>query len=180
MEKIHVKDKDFTISIKEEVILKEVDRLASELNRDLADKEPLFLGVLNGSFMFMSDLMKRITIPCQLQFMKVASYTGMGSTGKVTDLIGIDGDVKGRTVVIIEDIIDTGTTMKHLVEKLEKLGPKEILICTFLMKPGSLKVDLDVKYVAMSIPNDFILGYGLDYDGYGRNYPYIYTVVNEK
>ena len=124
--------------------------------------------------------MKRITIPCQLQFMKVASYTGMGSTGKVTDLIGIDGDVKGRTVVIIEDIIDTGTTMKHLVEKLEKLGPKEILICTFLMKPGSLKVDLDVKYVAMSIPNDFILGYGLDYDGYGRNYPDIYTLVNEK
>lgn len=179
METIHVKDKDFTISIKEEVILKEVDRLADELNRDLADKEPMFLGVLNGSFMFMSDLMKRITIPCQLQFMKVASYAGTDSTGKVTDLIGIDGDVKGRTVVIIEDIIDTGTTMKHLVDKLQTLEPKEILICTFLMKPNSLKVPLDVKYVAMSIPNDFILGYGLDYDGYGRNYPDIYTIVNQ-
>lgn len=179
MEKIHVKDKDFTISIKEEEILKEVDRLASELNRDLADKEPLFLGMLNGSFMFMSDLMKRITIPCQLQFLKMSSYSGMSTTGHVKDLIGLDEDIKGRTVVVIEDIIDSGTTMKHALETLEKYEPKEILICTLLMKPDSLKVPLDVKYVAISIPNDFILGYGLDYDGYGRNYPNIYTVVNQ-
>ena len=177
METIHVKDKDFAISIKEEDILKEVDRLAKEMNRDLAGKNPLFLSVLNGAFMFTSDLMKRITIPCELQFVKLSSYEGMDTTGKVRKTIGLNADIKGRTVVIVEDIIDTGITMKDLLEDLKKQEPAEVDVCALLVKPDKLKVDLDLKYVAMRIPNGFIVGYGLDYDGYGRNYPNIYTVV---
>lgn len=177
MEKIHVLDKDFTISIREEEILKEVDRVAKEINRDLAGKNPLFLSVLNGAFMFTSDLMKRITIPCELQFVKFSSYDGMNTTGKVKKMIGLKGDIKGRTVVIVEDIVDTGITMKYILEDLKEQEPAELHVCTLMVKPEKLKVNLDLKYVAMEIPNGFIVGYGLDYDEYGRNYPNIYTVV---
>ena len=177
MEKIRVKDRDFKIFISSEEILKEVDRVADSLNKDLADKEPLFLSVLNGSFMFTADLMKRITIPCEVQFVKVATYEGMGSTGKMKELIGVGDEIKGRTVVIVEDIVDTGFTMQQLIENLKAKQPKEIHICTLLVKPDKLKVNLDIEYVAMKIPNGFIVGYGPDYDGFGRNYPDIYTVI---
>ena len=178
METIHVKDKVFAISIKEEDILKEVDRVAKEINRDFADKDPLFISLLNGSFMFTADLMKRINFSCEVQFVKFSSYEGTSSTGKVTEMIGLKGDLTGRTVVIVEDIIESGITMKYMLENLKEKNPKEIHICTLLMKPEELKVDLNVEYVAMRIPNDFIVGYGLDYDGYGRNYKDIYTVIN--
>ena len=177
MENIQVLDRNFTISIKEEEILKQVDRLANEINHDLAGKNPLFLSVLNGAFMFTADLMKRITIPCEIQFVKLSSYDGMDTTGKVKKMIGLNSDIKGRTVVIVEDIIDTGITMKNLLEDLKAQEPAEVDVCALLVKPDKLKVDLDLKYVAMRIPNGFIVGYGLDYDGYGRNYPNIYTVV---
>ena len=177
MENIQVLDRKFTISIKEEEILKQVDRLAKEINHDLAGKNPLFLSVLNGAFMFTSDLMKRITIPCEIQFVKLSSYEGMDTTVKVKKMIGLNSDIKGRTVVIVEDIIDTGITMKNLLEDLKAQEPAQVDVCALLVKPDKLKVDLDLKYVAMRIPNGFIVGYGLDYDGYGRNYPNIYTVV---
>ncbi len=178
MEIIHIKDKDFKVSIPEEEILKQVDRVAAEINRDLAGKNPLFLAVLNGSFMFASDLMKRITIPCEISFVKLASYQGVTSTGKVRDVIGINENLTGRTIVIVEDIIESGTTMQHMLETLGTYSPESVKIATLLVKPEKLKVDLDIKYAAMNIPNDFIVGYGLDYDGFGRNYKDIYTVVD--
>lgn len=179
MESIQIKDKKFAISITEEQILKEVDRVAEEINRDLKDKNPLFLSVLNGSFMFTADLMKRITIPCEISFVKLASYQGISSTGKITEVIGVNEDISGRCVVIVEDIVDTGLTMQRLLETLGTRNPKEIHIASLLVKPEKLQVPLNIKYAAMNIPNDFIVGYGLDYDGFGRNYKDIYTVINE-
>lgn len=179
MSTIQIKDKSFTTFITEDKILKEVSRVADEINRDLAGTEPLFLSVLNGSFMFTADLMKRINFPCDISFVKLASYQGTSSSGKVKELVGLNENIEGRTVVIVEDIIDTGFTMKGLVETLRSKNPKDIRIATLLVKPDKLQVKLDIDYVAMNIPNDFIVGYGLDYDGKGRNYRDIYTVVNE-
>lgn len=177
MDTIQIKDKQFKTFIPEADILKEVARVADEINRDLADSNPLFISVLNGSFMFASDLMKYLAIPCEISFVKLASYEGTFSTGKVKELVGLNEDITGRTVVIVEDIVDTGLTMQRLLETLQALRPKEIRIATLLVKPDKLKVDLDIHYVAMRIPNDFIVGYGLDYEGFGRNYRDIYSVV---
>lgn len=173
---IKIKDKTFAVSITREAIQKEVMRVASEINRDLAGTNPLFLSVLNGAFMFTSDLMKHITIPCEISFVKLASYQGVASTGTIKEVIGINEDLTDRTVVIVEDIVDTGLTMQRLLDTLGTRGPREIYIASLLVKPDKLEVELDIKYAAMRIPNDFIVGYGLDYDGYGRNYPDIYTI----
>lgn len=177
MNTIKVKDKEFAISIPEERILTEVDRLAARLNRDLEGENPLFLCVLNGSFVFAADLFRRIDIPAEISFVKLASYEGTASTGKVKELVGLAEDITGRTVVVVEDIVDTGRTMQKLVADLKSRGPKAVHVCTLLLKPEKLKVKLDVEYIALEIPNDFIVGYGLDYDGYGRNLRDIYTVV---
>ena len=177
MDTIRIKDKTFAVSIKEEDILKEVERVANAINRDLVGKNPLFLCVLNGSFMFASDLMKRISIPCEISFVKLASYQGVSSTGVIKEVIGLNEDISGRTVVIVEDIVDTGLTMQRLLETLGTRNPAEIHIATLLVKPDKLQVELDIEYAAMQIPNDFIVGYGLDYDGFGRNYKDIYTLV---
>lgn len=177
METIRIKDKQFKTFITEEQILKEVARVGEEINRDLADANPLFVSVLNGSFMFTADLMKHVSVPCEISFVKLASYAGTSSTGKVKELVGLNDDITGRTIVIVEDIIDTGLTMECLIETLKARNPKEIRIATLLVKPDKLKVDLDINYIAMNIPNDFIVGYGLDYDGLGRNYRDIYTVI---
>lgn len=144
---------------------------------DLKDEKPLFVSVLNGSFMFTADLMKYLDMPCEVSFVKLASYEGTSSTGKVKELVGLNDDITGRTVVIVEDIVDTGLTMQRLVETLKARNPKEVRIATLLVKPDKLQVPLDIHYVAMNIPNDFIVGYGLDYDGLGRNYRDIYTVI---
>ena len=176
---IKLHDKKFKIMIPAEKIDEAVSAVAQRINEDYGDKEtPLFVGVLNGSFMFTSDLMKRITIPCEISFVKLASYQGVSSTGVIKEVIGINEDISGRTIVIVEDIVDTGLTMQRLLETLGTRGPKEIHIASLLVKPDKLKVDLNIEYVAMNIPNDFIVGYGLDYDGFGRNYPDIYTVVD--
>lgn len=177
METLQVKDKKFAVSIPEKEILRQVKRVADEINRDLVETEPLFLAVLNGAFMFAADLMKEVKLPSEIQFIKLASYEGTTSTGFITEMIGLSVSVEGRDVVIVEDIIDSGLTMKHLVETLQQKNPRSISICSLLVKPGNLKVDLDVKYRCFDIPNDFILGYGLDYDGFGRNTRDIYTVV---
>ena len=177
METLQVKDKKFAVSIPEREILRQVKRVAEEINRDLVETEPLFLAVLNGAFMFAADLMKEVKLPSEIQFIKLASYEGTTSTGSITEMIGLSVSVEGRDVVIVEDIIDSGLTMKHLIETLQQKNPRSISICSLLVKPGNLKVDLEVKYRCFDIPNDFILGYGLDYDGFGRNTRDIYTVV---
>ena len=177
METIKIKDKEFSVSIPEVRILAEVERLAAQISRDLEGKNPLFLAVLNGSFIFAADLFRRITIPAEISFVKLASYEGTASTGIIKEVIGLSENLAGRTVVIVEDIIDTGCTMQKLLENLGTRAPEAIHVCTLLLKPEKLKVELDVKYVALEIPNDFIVGYGLDYDGFGRNLRDIYTVV---
>ena len=176
---IKLHDKTFKIMIPAAEIDRAVEAVAQRINHDYADKEtPLFLGILNGSFMFTADLLKRITIPCEISFVKLASYQGVSSTGVIKEVIGINEDLTDRTVVIVEDIVDTGLTMQRLLDTLGTRGPREIHIASLLVKPDKLKVDLNIEYVAMNIPNDFIVGYGLDYDGFGRNYPDIYTVVD--
>ncbi|MBQ8221282.1 MAG: hypoxanthine phosphoribosyltransferase [Bacteroidaceae bacterium] len=177
MDTIKIKDKNFTVSISEEKILKEVERLAAQISRDLEGKNPLFLGILNGSFMFAADLFRRITIPAEISFVKLASYEGTASTGVIKEVIGLSENISGRTIVVVEDIVDTGCTMQKLLENLGTRSPESIHVCTLLLKPEKLKVPLNVEYVALEIPNDFIVGYGLDYDGFGRNLKDIYTVV---
>ena len=179
MDTIKIKDKNFTVSIPEAKILQEVNRLAAQISRDLEGKNPLFLGILNGSFMFAADLFRRITIPAEISFVKLASYEGTNSTGVIKEVIGLSENISGRTVVIVEDIVDTGCTMKNLLENLGTRSPESIHVCTLLLKPEKLKVSLDVEYVALEIPNDFIVGYGLDYYCYETNMKDIYTVVDK-
>ena len=177
METLQVKDKKFAVSIPEREILRQVKRVAEEINRDYAGREPLFLAVLNGSFIFAADLMREVRLAAQVSFVKLASYEGTSSTGAVSEVIGLNADVEGRDIVIVEDIIDSGLTMRHLTEMLAKRHPRSVEICSLLVKPENLKVDLDIRYRCFDIPNDFILGYGLDYVGYGRKTREIYTVV---
>ena len=177
MNTITIKDKTFKTFIPEEEILKNVKAVAERINNDLAGKNPLFLAVLNGSFMFAADLMRYVNIPCEISFVKLASYQGTTSTGVIKEVIGLNEDLNGRTVVIVEDIVDTGLTMKRMIETLGTRSPEAVHVCTMLLKPGKLQVPLDIEYVAMEIPNDFIVGYGLDYDQQGRNLRDIYTIV---
>jgi hypoxanthine phosphoribosyltransferase len=177
MNTIQIQDKKFRISIPESVIQERVKAVAERINADMAGKNPLFLAVLNGSFIFAADLMRHITIPCEISFVKLASYEGTVSTGKIKEVIGINEDLTGRTVVIVEDIVDTGQTISRMLETLGTRQPESIHVCTLLLKPDKLKVDLDVEYAAIEIPNDFIVGYGLDYNQQGRNLRDIYSVV---
>lgn len=177
MNTVQVKDKQFALYISEEEILARVKELANRMNTDLAGKTPLFLVILNGSFVFAADLLRDITIPCEITFVRVASYEGVSSTGEVKQLLGLTQNIEGRTVIIVEDIIDTGFTMKELLRMLEEKHPAEIHIASLLVKPGNLKVDLDIPYRCFDIANEFIVGYGLDYDHEGRNLRHIYQVV---
>ena len=179
MSVVKIKDKTFKTSIPEKEIKARIQAVADRINHDLADKNPLFLAVLNGAFVFAADLMRMITIPCEISFVKLASYQGTTSTGKITEVMGINEDLTDRTIVIVEDIVDTGLTMKRMIENLGTRHPASVHICSLLVKPEKLQVDLNIEYAAMEIPNDFIVGYGLDYDQQGRNLPDIYTLVNE-
>jgi hypoxanthine phosphoribosyltransferase len=179
MKSIRVKDKNFVPFIGEKEIQDTVDLMAQQLIRDLDGKNPLFLVVLNGAFMFAADLMKRIPIPCEVSFVKLSSYVGTRTTSVVRELIGLDQVPTGRTIVIIEDIIDSGITMGVTTEKLRKMGAVDVRIATLLFKPEAFKMDYNIDYIGIEIPNDFIIGYGLDYDGYGRNYPEIYKIVED-
>lgn len=174
---VKIKDKTFKTFIPEEKILESIKVIADRINEDMKDKYPLFMAVLNGSFIFAADLMRMITIPCQISFVKLASYQGTTSTGKITEVFGVNEDLSGRTIVIVEDIVDTGLTMKRMIESLGTRNPESVHICTLLLKPDKLQVDLDIEYAAMEIPNDFIVGYGLDYDQEGRGLRDIYTIV---
>ncbi|HEY1040185.1 MAG TPA: hypoxanthine phosphoribosyltransferase [Bacteroidia bacterium] len=177
MELITVKDKQFKPFIGEDKILRAVKELATRINIDLRDEFPLFVVVLNGSFMFAADLLKEVHIPCEISFIKVASYHGTSSTGSVTELVGLSDEVKGRTVVIVEDIVDTGVTLEKLHAVLQKREAGKIRVATMLLKPESYKKNIPVDYAGMEIGNDFVVGYGLDYDGQGRNLRDIYVLA---
>lgn len=177
MKTIRVKDKDFKLSITAEEISAAVDSIAAKLNHDLAGKNPIFLVVLNGAFVFAADLYRKIDIESEISFVKLASYSGTSSTSNVKELIGLNEQLKGRTVVILEDIIDSGTTMQYLINRLMYHGVTEVLLAALLFKPSAFRESFRIDYLGMEIPNDFIVGYGLDYDGFGRNYADIYKII---
>jgi hypoxanthine phosphoribosyltransferase len=176
MSRVTILDKTFETSIPEAEIKKRVKELAADISRDMEGKNPLLLAVLNGAFVFAADLIREITIPCEISFVKLASYQGTTSTGTIKEVMGINEDLAGRHVIIVEDIVDTGLTMKRMTETLGTRNPASVSICSLLVKPDKLKVDLNLKYVAFRIPNQFILGYGLDYDQQGRGLKDIYTI----
>ncbi len=177
MNTIKVHDKQFELFISSQTIQKTIEGLAERINSDLEGKNPLFLVVLNGAFIFAADLFKRMRIDCQVSFVKLSSYIGTESTNVVRELIGLDEVLRGRTVVIVEDIIDTGITMAETMSKLRKLEAAEVKLATLLFKPAAFQKDFSIDYIGLEIPNDFIVGYGLDYDGHGRNYPDIYKII---
>ncbi len=174
---IQIGNKRFRLFIDEKTILEKVQALAARLNEDYRGKKPLFLSILNGSFMFAADLFKHLTIECSISFVKLASYRGTRSTGQVLTLLGLDETITGRHVVILEDIVDTGATLAELLPSLHEQHPRSLKVATFLLKPNALKHRLDIEYTGMEIPNEFIVGYGLDYDGLGRNLRAIYQIV---
>jgi hypoxanthine phosphoribosyltransferase len=178
MQKVTLKDKTLELSIPYEEILQAIETLAQKINTDFAGKEPLFLVILNGSFMFSADLLKNISLNCQVSFVKLSSYAGTQTTHNVKKLIGLNEEIKNRSVIILEDIIDTGITMEKLLEEIETFEPTEVRIATLLFKPAAMTKDIAIDYVGIEIPNDFIVGYGLDYDGLGRNLKDIYKIVS--
>ena len=179
MKRITFKDKTFEVSMTEAQIKARVKELAQEISRDMEGKNPLLLPVLNGAFIFAADLMREMTIPCEVSFVKLASYQGTTSTGTIHEVLGINENLAGRHIIIVEDIVESGLTIKRMVEQLGTRGPASVSICTLFFKPERLKEDLHLDYVAFKIPNDFILGYGLDYDQQARGLKDLYTLVAE-
>lgn len=177
MELYQVHDKQFKPYLSAVEIDKEVSRIAEELNTAYAGKNPLFIAILSGSFIFAADLFKKINIPAEICFIKLASYKGTKSTGNVITSIGLDVDIHEREVVILEDIIDTGRTLHAFLPQLEHQQPKSLKICALLHKPDCTQFNVPIHYLGFSIPDKFVLGYGLDYDGHGRNLPEIYQLV---
>lgn len=177
MDVVRVNDLDFRPFISHAMIQQRIKEIAMQLNHELQNEEPLFLGILNGSFMFAADLMKEVSIKCEITFVKMESYKGTQSTGEVITRIGLDKPVTGRTVVIVEDVIDTGKTMHEMLRVLRKERPKRVIIAVLLLKPDALQYSIEVDYTGFKVPNDFLVGYGLDYGGMGRNLKDIYVKV---
>jgi hypoxanthine phosphoribosyltransferase len=173
---VKLKDKHFKRFLPSDDIERAVNFIGDKMNSDFAGKKPLFISVLNGSFLFAADLMKTLTIDCEITFVKLASYQGTQTTGKVRTLIGFDEEITNRTVVILEDIVDTGNTLEVLVARLKELNPLEIKVAALLYKPEAYTKDIPVDYVGFKVGNDFLVGYGLDYDGLGRNLRDIYKL----
>ena len=176
MSRVTIKDKTFEVSMSEEQIKQRIREVAQQISHDMEGRNPLFLAVLNGAFIFAADLMREMTIPCEISFVKLASYQGTTSTGKIKEVFGINEDLTGRTVIILEDIVETGLTIKQMIESLGTRNPASVHVCTLFFKPERLQEDLQLDYVAFSIPNDFILGYGLDYDQQARGLKDIYVL----
>ena len=175
---MQVSDKEFKPYLSQEQILAEVDRVAAQINRDFEGKNPLFICVLNGAFVFAADLYRRVTVPSEITFMRMKSYEGTQTTGKVKTISNLLESVVDRSVVIVEDICDSGYTLQRTVQQLKDLGAKEVAIAVLLNKPNARKVDgLNLDYCCLEIPNDFIVGYGLDYNEQGRNLPDIWVVA---
>jgi hypoxanthine phosphoribosyltransferase len=177
MRKVKVLDKEFKISIPVANIKRSIEHVAIQINNDFAGEEVLFISILNGSFMFASDLVKRIDLNCQISFVKLSSYSGNSTTGNIKELIGLNENIEGRNVIIVEDIVDTGATIECIVKQLKALKPKTIKIATLLFKPQAFQKNLKIDYIGLEIPEEFIIGYGLDYNGYGRNYENIYSLI---
>jgi hypoxanthine phosphoribosyltransferase len=177
MSTIKVLDKEFRLYIKQEEIESVINDIANQINEEYKDKNPLFLVMLNGAFMFASQLFKELTIDCETSFVKYSTYSGTQSTCEVKELIGLNSNLKGRNVIIVEDIIDSGFTMNCLLQKLEAMEVESVKIATMLFKPNAFKFNYKIDYIGMNIGNEFIVGYGLDYNEHGRNYASIYKVV---
>ena len=176
MNEINLKDKTFEVVISDTILEKILHSMANQINNS-GVKDPLFISVLNGSFMFSSDIMKKITIPnIEISFIKLSSYSGTDSTGSVDELIGLGQDIKNRNIIILEDIIDTGITLEKIISLLEKEEVADIKVATLLFKPDAYTKDINIDFIGKSIPNDFVVGYGLDYDKLGRNLPHIYKL----
>ncbi|GAB3722828.1 hypoxanthine phosphoribosyltransferase [Hymenobacter agri] len=174
---ISIHNKEFRPYMSANQLDEVVASLAARLSADYAGRRPLFVVVLTGGFMFASDLLKRYQGECEIVFIRVASYEGTGSTGVVQEVLGLREEIEGRDIILVEDIVDTGTTMHHLLPTLQGKGPASVEIATLFFKPESLRHELSIRYVAKEIPNDFVVGYGLDYDGLGRNLPDVYVAV---
>jgi hypoxanthine phosphoribosyltransferase len=177
MATIKVHDKSFETYLPEEVIQKRIKELADKISKDYKGRKPLFIAILNGSFMFAADLFKHLTIEAEICFIKLASYKGMKSSGNVVTSIGLEDDLFGKEVIIVEDIVDTGKTLHNFLPKLEHQQPKSMKIATLLHKSEAIEYPLSLDYVGFDIPNKFVVGYGLDYDGLGRNLKEIYQLV---
>lgn len=179
MKVIEVTDKQFTLYISAEVIQKKVTEIADNINKDFNNKNPLFLIVLNGSFIFASDLIKQINIDCEISFLKVSSYKGMEQGQEIKNIIGADEKISNRNIIIVEDIIDSGKTIQYLIKYLYEFSPKDIKIASLLTKQHTVLDNININYLGFTITNEFVVGYGLDYNGYGRNYPEIYKFYNK-
>lgn len=180
MKNVTIHDKEFELFIPYEKIRAIVEEMAEKMNNDFKDKNPLFLCILNGSFMFAAEIYKRISLlDAEISFIKLASYEGTKTSGAVKQLIGLNEDLTGRTVVVLEDIVDSGITIAHTIEQIQAKNPAEIKIATLILKPEAVQIKVQLDYVGIEIPNDFIVGYGLDYNGRGRNLIDIYKVVDK-
>jgi hypoxanthine phosphoribosyltransferase len=174
---ITCKDKQFKIFLHNEAIQARLKELATAINQEYANKQPVFLSVLNGVFRVAGDLFNYIDIDCTVSFVKLQSYAGTSSTGQVNTLIGLDADLKGRPIILVEDIVDTGKTLHEFLPQLEAFEPASIAILTLLTKPDALEYEIPLNYVGFEVPDRFLIGYGLDYDGWGRQYNDIYQLV---
>jgi hypoxanthine phosphoribosyltransferase len=178
MNKIQIHNKDFEIMLENDMISKRTRLIGIQLNVDYENRCPVFIGVLNGSFLFMADLLKEVDIACEVGFIRVASYHGTESTGQIKEAFGLPEDLKDRDVILVEDIVDTGFTLKYILEKVKAQNPASVTVCSLLFKPAALREPIEeLKYVGFEIPNEFVVGYGLDYDGLGRNLKDIYRAV---
>ncbi len=177
MKETIILNKRFRESIPAEAILKRIDEMADQMNNDLSGRDVLFLGILNGAFMFASEIFKRLKIDARISFVKTASYTGTRSSGTLSRLIGLGEDIKGENVIILEDIVDSGHTLENIVHEIILRGAATIGIATLLFKPEAYVKNFTLDYTGFTIPNDFVVGFGLDYDGYGRNLTSVYTLV---
>ena len=178
MKEIQILDKKFNEYLTEKIIQQRIEELARQVNSELAGKEVVFLGILNGAFLFAADLFRRIDFPARISFVKLASYKGTSSSGSIKELIGWNEDINNKTIVVLEDIIDTGNTLERIVDELIMRKAAEIRIAALLYKPEAYTKQIPLHYIGFEIPNNFVVGYGLDYDGFGRNLPSVYTLVD--
>ena len=177
MKEIHILDKKFREYLTEKVIKQRIEELAIQINNELVGKEVVFLGILNGAFLFAADLFRLIDFPARISFIKLASYQGTSSQGLIKELIGWNEDIKGKTIVVIEDIVDTGNTLERIVDELVIRKAADIKIAALLYKPEAYSKNIPLDYIGFNIPNNFVVGFGLDYDGFGRNLPSVYTLI---